>query len=566
MKYWNLLVRGALLLLALAVIYFAYRTELRWFGMALVVLGAVLLYNLFRLIALGPLFAGLGAAGCVISIFIASKYKFWLTGRRLHPYDIYTYANLDSLLYFKELYPKHYIYLYVGLAAVLVMALTVLAIERFRRPTRANVAIIGAILLAAIGLNRISPYLDGRGLGDGNRFMHFDHQHTSTFVLTTVLSVPQLLGGNIFEYGTAKALDSKLISSVSRNDCSVNEGVVAPNIIVVLRESITPPSLVKGMGTPQPAEDKFRSFDGRTYPLRVETYGAGSAHTIFSLISGLSTEAFGGLKNLAIDMTPGRLRHTLPLLMRACGYRTAAITTGTEGYVAAREFYNAVGFESYTDLYDVTKLSGDDISDRAIYRLVTERLSKEDASVPNFVYVDTTASHAPYTDMKLRPEEHVEEADSVRDPAIAEYIRRLVIGERDLERFAASFRSGAGGNRPLVILDFGDHQPQFTKDLPGHPGYVNEDRTIDDPHLITYFRIREWGGYRFEALPDHKLIDVAFLSDWLLHALGFHVDGTYAYRWSLVEKCRSRYWQCEDGAVAHELHQLLRAAKFVQFR
>jgi hypothetical protein len=142
-----------------------------------------------------------------------------------------------------------------------------------------------------------------------------------------------------------------------------------------------------------------------------------------------------------------------------------------------------------------------------------------------------------------------------------------VLGERDLDHFGEAFaQSEAGGQRPVVVLDFGDHHPYFTKDLPGHPGFVNEDRNQDDPHLLTYFRIRSWGGYPLQALPDHPIVDVAFVSDWLVHALGFQVGDPFAYRWRLLERCRSRYWQCEGGSAAHELHQALKAAKLISFR
>jgi phosphoglycerol transferase MdoB-like AlkP superfamily enzyme len=271
------------------------------------------------------------------------------------------------------------------------------------------------------------------------------------------------------------------------------------------------------------------------------------------------------MKNIAMDLTTGNLRYSLPLLMRDCGYRTIAITPGSTGYVASRRFYRSIGFQDYFEVNDILRRSGGDLSDRAIYGFLSEVMASKDDGSPIFAFVDTIASHSPYS-YALRPKETVPEADPIKDPIISEYVRRLIIGERDLEKFIEHARgSSAGGGRSLVVLDFGDHQPNFTRDLPGHPGYVNEDRDQDDPHMLTYFRIRSTGRALAELPADHVVVDAAFISDWLVRALDLRIEGIYKIRWSIVERCKSRYWQCEQHAAAHELHQLLRAAGLVSY-
>jgi hypothetical protein len=94
---------------------------------------------------------------------------------------------------------------------------------------------------------------------------------------------------------------------------------------------------------------------------------------------------------------------------------------------------------------------------------------------------------------------------------------------------------------------------------------VNEDRNQDDPHMLTYFRIQSTGRALAELPTDHAIVDAAFLSDWLLHALDLQIEGIYKIRWSVVERCKSRYWQCEGNSAAHELHQVLRAAGLVSY-
>jgi hypothetical protein len=94
---------------------------------------------------------------------------------------------------------------------------------------------------------------------------------------------------------------------------------------------------------------------------------------------------------------------------------------------------------------------------------------------------------------------------------------------------------------------------------------VNEDRDQDDPHMLTYFRIRSTGRALAELPADHTVVDAAFLSDWLVRALALPIEGIYKIRWSIIERCKSRYWQCEEHAAAHEFHQLLRAAGLINY-
>jgi len=520
-------------------------TEARWRNPALFIASFAFLFGLFRLLWLGPIFSGFLSLTVMGSIYGASKFKFWLTGRMLNVWDIYTYVHLEPLIYIKDLYPQHYMYLYVLLAFVLLVAVAILWFERLRRPSGLSVATFVVLLLY--------------GVAASSRGLFIDDEHPSTFILSAVESLPGIVTGRTFEYGTLMQLDPQQVATARTNRCSTPSGTNYPNVIVISRESIVIPSTVEGMAVPQVDEGRFASSDGRTYRLRVETFGGGSMRTIFSLLTGLSVQSFfGGMKNVAMDLTPGHLRYSLPILMRNCGYRTVAVTTGS----STGHFFRSIGFQDYFDLYDILRRTGGDSSDKAIYEFLSGVIgSSKNAGSPTFAYVDTIASHAPYS-YAARPKEYVPEAELIKDSVISEYVRRLIIGERDLEKFIE--HAGREG-RPLVVLDFGDHQPHFTRDLPAHSGHVNEDRDHDDPHMLTYFRIRSIGRALAELPADHPVVDAAFMSDWLVRALDLPIEGVYKSRWVMVERCKSRYWQCEGNAAAHQLHQILRAAGLISY-
>lgn len=553
------------LLLFLVLAVFAYETERRGIGVSLVVAAGVFLYFLFRLLGCGPILGSILALSTVFFIFAASKFKFWLTARRLHPFDFYVYGDINNVAYIKVLYPSLYLYVYAGIAAFVIGIATIAYFERFRAPTRAIV--LGFLLSTTpfVAFAASSRYMDGNGYGQGNRFLHFDHQHVSTFVIASIHVVPNLLSEQLFQYGPPQPIDPIAVSKLHENACHPKPGTTLPDVVTVLRESITIPSRIPAMKVPQIDDSYFRSFDGLTHTMRVETHGAGSAFTIFSVLTGISTEAFGGAKILALDLMPGKIDYSMAKLMTACGYRTIVVSSGIAGYVASEAFYRAAGFGEYYDVNALKKHSGGDTSDRAIYAYLESFLTSPNDNRPIYAYIDTTASHAPY-DFKLRPNENIDEAKDIGDPSIAEYVRRLMLGEHDLTSFMERAQQRANsGERPLVVLDFGDHQPLFTKDLPGHPGYILEDSDHDDPHLLTYFRIRAV-QFKLEPVPtDHAVVDAAFISDWLLKALGWGVQGVYEARWQMVEKCKSRYWQCENRAAAYTLHQSLKQAGYIKF-
>lgn len=545
---------------------FAWTTETRWLGWTVVVAFALLLYCLLRTIAIGPVTASLLNVLAVFSIFGASKLKFWLTSLRLHPYDVYVYGSWRNLVYVKDLYPDYYLYIYAGLAAIVAVSAFVFLMERAKYPSRRHVIGVGVLLLGFAGFHFAARALDGNGFGPGNRFLHFDHQHVSTFVIAGVHAFPTLLTGKYFDYGDKAVLDSTVVERLKDHSCTLPKDQPGPNIAIVLRESITIPSRVAGLGALDVDERRFASYDGRTRLLRVETHGAGSAHTLFSVLTGLSTEAFGGNKILALDLSIKNLHYSLAHQMHDCGYRTLVISGGVDGYVASSKFYKAIGFDEYYDISAVKTNAGGDYSDGAFYAFLSKKIAESSDGRPIFAYLDPIISHAPYNS-PVRSEEVVPEATSARDSYTGEYIRRLIIGERDLSAFIGEQGAQAGaGKRGLVILDFGDHHPYFTKDLPGHPGFVLEDRDTDDPHLVTYFRIRS-AGYNLAAIAaDDPIVDTAYVSDWLVRALGWQMAGYYPARWAFVSRCKSRYWQCEQHAAAQQLHQLLRAAGVIDFR
>ena len=82
------------------------------------------------------------------------------------------------------------------------------------------------------------------------------------------------------------------------------------------------PSLFATLSYDRAVEPFFHSADGALHELRVETYGGASWLTEFSLLAGVSTHAFGGMRQFVQTFMQGKLKDTLPQALERCGYRT----------------------------------------------------------------------------------------------------------------------------------------------------------------------------------------------------------------------------------------------------
>lgn len=557
--YWR---AGSCAAILLAMIVFSALTEIRFIGFLITLLTFLTLASVFRVLSIGPMASASYAMIGVLAIHFASKFKFWLTSKRLHPYDIHTYVDWDTVSYLKILYPSHYLYFYVLLVIVAIVAVAVLVLDGFKRPSRWAFALFASCILSFSTLYVLTLDREGELFGDGNRFMHFDHQHVSTFIISGLISVNQLASGNVFDYGdSSTGVDH--VPLAQDGQCQALNPATAPTVILILRESAAPLAAIKELNVDVLPKEAFLSSNDKFYQMRVETHGAGSAYTIFNVLTGLSSEAFGGMKNMAIDLATEYVHLGLGKQFRDCGYKTVAITTGQDGYIAGEKFYHSLGFEDYFDIYDIAKQTGGVFDDHAIYDVVLKIIT-ENTATPTFVYVDTVASHGPYVD-KLRPNEEIKGFRSSGNLELDEYARRILLGEKDLTDMMTKLElQSATTERPALVVDFGDHQPNITKDLPGLPGYVDENIARDDPLLLTYFRMRSIGT-TLPSLPDHTRIDAAFLPDWLWKAAQLPPARMGAARWSMLERCKSRYWLCDNGEAARGLHRLLRDTNLISF-
>ena len=92
------------------------------------------------------------------------------------------------------------------------------------------------------------------------------------------------------------------------------------------------------------------SDDDSLHKLRVETYGGASWLTEFSLLAGVSTHAFGGMRQFVQTFTQNKLKDTLPQALERCGYRNVVFYPMMRNFVSNDRFYNSIGLKEIFDM------------------------------------------------------------------------------------------------------------------------------------------------------------------------------------------------------------------------
>jgi phosphoglycerol transferase MdoB-like AlkP superfamily enzyme len=497
----------------------------------------------------------------IAGIYFASSIKYQMMGRNLHALDFYLYFNWSMYRYFSDLYPS-----YGRWAWIIPTAIGALSAVLWRQEVayRSRLYLAGASLML-VALWTLNTFVLSKlhNSGRPSTFWLRDRFHLSSTIFSTLDISEKLTAGSIFQFGVAdNALRAFWPESNDVRSCPLMGSQASkPHLVFVLRESAMIPSVLDSRLNEKFGPDRFASDDGRSRKLRVETHGGGTAWTIFSLLSGISTKPFGELRYLVNDFAIDRIDISFVQALVNCGYQSIAITTGAEQFATSRRYFEAIGFEKYHGIEDIAQNSGGDLSDRAVYALLHAKMAamEKESDKPIVAFVDTTVTHAPY-DAELRPDESVDDAKDIASPVLREYVRRIEIGERDLDEFRERLPNMRRAS--TVVVDFGDHHPYFTKNTSSFGG---ERELTDDELVETFFRIKATGPQVTDMDSIPEKIDIMFLGDAVLKALRWDVAGYYAFRRRFLSDCRGAYWQCNNGAYAHSLHQYLKTSGALRF-
>jgi hypothetical protein len=491
-----------------------------------------------------PLFALVFTTALVAIIFAISKAKQESMNMVLHAYDIIFYFRSWSTVSFLiESYRSYAVGLVIGLTAVIAVSMLAYRIDgaRLRRSSSAIAAAGFAIVTLVAASAR-----DERQ--DGSYF--FDDRYVSSFFSSLSETFAVIWRGNLVEAASFAPGPTFTVPATCRL------ATPPPNIILIHQESAVPPSHFPQLAYDRRIDPFFRSYDGKLHKLGVETYAGASWLTEFSVLTGLSSHSFGGMRPFVQTVMAGKLHDTLPQVLDRCGYYNLLVYPMLRNFVSNARFYDKVGIHKILDAKD-QNVTRDNERDRFYYANALAEMERNFALSPKpmFVYILTQASHGDY-DFTYMPEVSVAGGEPGTDPGVHEYLRRIGMAAMDYDFLKAELSRRFPG-RPFLIVNYGDHQPAVTRGLLGstkYSGILSVDR--HPAAFSTYYSV-DAVGYQPPALPSLDQVDVPYLGTILLEAARLPLPDSYLERKRLMWRCNGSYHGCIHKADIMTFHRRL---------
>ena len=540
---WVITPAGLLVAVAMfAWVGFLYRTEPDT-GFFFSVLCAYLLTTAFIfVVSRRPRFAALFASLLFVWILVAARGKHALVAMNLHVYDVLFYgSDWAQIEFFFSAYPKN--------AAMALSALggaAGLLFVAWRRDPPVYLGILprlgtlaGAASLMAVG---------AIPLATRNADFFNDRYFAFSAFFSSFADLPQLARYQ----GLIEAAPDPILTPVPAGPISCRPGTRPPDIVLFLNESAMPPGVYSHLKYPDELTPFFASMDGKIHPLRVETVGGGTWLTDFTVLTGLSTRSFGNLRNFVGNFMTGRLHHSLPQYLKACGYETSIVYPASADFAGVGRFYRSIGFDRVID----TKVhhAADQRQHDSFYLGEVSRIIEDAAKhrrAPQFVVASSMSTHSPW-DFRFAPE-MVKAGERLRwnpDPEFDEYLWRMILARRERDAFRARLAHEVP-ERKILYVGYGDHQPALAALPMADATAVADDGKswqLDPTSRAfeTYYSLDAQGFTPSWPAAQIPLVEAAHLATIVVQAAGLPQDPVYRQRVSLMKECKGLYATCDN--------------------
>jgi hypothetical protein len=276
------------------------------------------------------------------------------------------------------------------------------------------------------------------------------------------------------------------------------------------------------------------------------------------VLTGISARSLGGMAQFAQHVMAGKIRDSLPEALIRCGYRAIAVYPMLRYFASFDRFLGGLGMHEIIDAKDQHATLPDE-RDRFYYANALKQMEQHFArsSAPLFTYIETMATHGPYTETYM-PEVEVAGGAPGTPAQLNEYLRRLGFAREDYAFLRVELERRFPG-QSFLIVHYGDHQPLATSPLLGFP----EDATVEEvmasgneAALLTYYAV---DALRFAPppLPQLEALDVPYLASIVLQSAGLPLSEAHRERLRLMALCNGAYRACPAREEILTFHRRL---------
>lgn len=482
-----------------------------------------------------PAFSLYVAGALTVLICFVSTAKYRMKGFSFHVFDIFFTGTDSAATRFLLVEYDYLIIPVIALAALGTLVLVMVARSEKQRNVRLSNRLLALLVVIAAlpmsyPLNASQP-----------RYFHYLGGFNASSFFVSLMDLRYLSR----ETELSERLNALPHQLAVSNEAACKARDDSPDVFFVLGESQVDPAMFPQLTGSPAFAGLYRSSDGASRKLHVETFGGGTWVSHLSLLTGLSSADFGARGPFLTVLLEGKVGGSVPEILARCGYRTVAILPMDNSFVNEGPFLTSIGFEEVLDRNDIgaTQYRHRD----SFYYAAAERLIEEHRRTderPLFLAMQTMFPHSPYGEaltVDMEPRGLV----LADEPELNEYLRRLLISRRDMEGFLER-RAKAPTVRGSLVLDYGDHQSFATKHLVDE---MSDGEALADFGSIayqTYYALHAFGYFPADADPGMNSLDIAFLGPSFLKWGRLPTTPMFNSLVELRDHCQGRFFDCAD--------------------
>lgn len=305
-----------------------------------------------------------------------------------------------------------------------------------------------------------------------------------------------------------------------------DDGFKNPNIIFVMSESFSDPTVLLNVNINKDVIPNFRSI-GNEYTsgkITVPGIGGGTANTEFEVLTGFSKN---NIPNYSSPYNPYNtyINNNIDSLASEFSqnnYKTLAIHSYYSWFYRRNSVYKMLGFEQFIPLefMDQKKSSGRFLDDSVVNDLIIKQVNQ--TKEKDFIFAVTMNSHGPY-DIEREKSIIVDDSRNT-NPELENYLNAIHLSDQRLGELISYFEDF---DEPTVIVFFGDHIPPLGNEIYNNFNVeMGSVASKSAPFVI-------WSNY-YKNPSKNLLVDASLLGSLVLDEIGYRNNDYFNYLSQLI--------------------------------